>query len=162
VNFTKVYTDLAGNGGIDNCVFTGTTAQYVRLEMTVYAKAYYQVKELEVYLGVTLPKADLKEVADAIVPEAIELHQNYPNPFSASGSLGHPATTISFALPERMRVTLKILNVVGQEVATLADCFLERGVHHTTFDAAGLPSGIYFSVLKADQQTRVRRISFVK
>ena len=72
------------------------------------------------------------------VPEEFTLLQNYPNPFN-------PTTTIEFDLPEPAIVTLKIYNMLGQEVATLMDREeLDNGIQEIEFDASGIPSGVYF------------------
>jgi hypothetical protein len=162
--FTTVYTDNAGNGGVDTYTFTTTTAQYVRLEMTVKNKTYYQIKEFEIYAsaGKTLAQSGADETVDAVIPDAIVLRPNYPNPFSANGTFGNPSTTISFALPERMRVALKIFNVAGQEVATLVDDEREGGVHQVVFDASRLASGIYFAVLQAGTTRQMQRLALMK
>jgi hypothetical protein len=71
-------------------------------------------------------------------PEAYALAQNYPNPFN-------PTTTIQFELPQASVVTLKIYNMLGQEIATLFDeQQMEDGVQEVEFDASGLTSGVYF------------------
>lgn len=71
------------------------------------------------------------------LPKDFSLEQNFPNPFN-------PTTTISFALPKTMYVTLKIFNVLGNEVATLANGTEQAGFHQKTFTASHLPSGLYF------------------
>jgi len=72
------------------------------------------------------------------VPDAYSLYQNYPNPFN-------PTTTISFDLPEEAFVTLKVYNVLGQEVATLLDREqMDEGTQELQFNAGSLASGIYF------------------
>ena len=72
------------------------------------------------------------------MPEHYLLYQNYPNPFN-------PTTTIQFALPEQSFVTLKVYNVLGQEVASLADNkLMESGTMEMEFDGANLASGVYF------------------
>ena len=161
--FTTVYTDNAGNGGDDICIFTATTAQYVRIEMSSNFKTYYQVKEFELYASAAKAEGIAAgKTVTATIPGEIVLQPNYPNPFSASGTFGNPATTISFALPERMRVTLKIFNVAGQEVATLVDGEQDGGVHQIVFEASRLTSGIYFAVLQAGETRQTRRLTLLK
>ncbi len=71
-------------------------------------------------------------------PSSLQLFQNYPNPFN-------PTTTITFALPQASVVTLRVYNLLGQVVATLADQQqMEEGSQVVEFDASGLASGIYF------------------
>jgi len=72
------------------------------------------------------------------VPREFALDQNYPNPFN-------PLTTIGFALPQEAKVTLKIFNLLGQEVATLLNREdMDEGEQHIDFDASHLASGVYF------------------
>jgi hypothetical protein len=71
------------------------------------------------------------------VPASFQLNQNYPNPFN-------PTTTISFALQTNGRASLKIYNILGQQVATLLDEVKSAGVYKVTFDASALSSGVYF------------------
>jgi len=72
------------------------------------------------------------------VPTEYALYQNYPNPFN-------PTTTIGFDLPQEMLVTVKVYNLLGQEVGRLVDGEeLEEGSHEFEFDASNLASGVYF------------------
>lgn len=73
-----------------------------------------------------------------LYPETFQLYQNYPNPFN-------PVTAISFDLPEEMAVTLKLFNVLGQQVTTLLDQeIMDEGNRDLEFDLSILPSGVYF------------------
>jgi len=79
-----------------------------------------------------------------MVPEAYKLYQNYPNPFN-------PTTMIQFDVPEEAYVTLKIYNLLGQEVATLLDHeLMTEGTQEVEFDATGFASGVYFYRLSAE------------
>jgi hypothetical protein len=94
------------------------------------------------------------------VPKVFTLEQNYPNPFN-------PMTTIEFTLPEDGFATLKIFNVVGQEIATLVNGFQRAGTpHRISFNASALPSGIYFARLSFDvggrQQQLIRKMALLK
>jgi len=71
------------------------------------------------------------------IPTEFALSQNYPNPFN-------PTTTIQFDLPEQSMVTLKIYNMLGQEVATLLNREeIAAGTEELEFDASSLSSGVY-------------------
>lgn len=65
------------------------------------------------------------------------LEANYPNPFN-------PTTTIRFALPQREHVIVKVFDVLGREVGTLVNEVKQPGRHEVVWDAAGIPSGVYF------------------
>ena len=69
-------------------------------------------------------------------PAVFRLEQNYPNPFN-------PATSIRYTLPGTGEVFLKVFNLLGQEVSTLVRGTQAAGVHTVTFNAGGLPSGVY-------------------
>jgi hypothetical protein len=77
------------------------------------------------------------------VPSAFALEQNYPNPFN-------PTTTIEFDLPDESIVTLKIYNLLGQEVATLLDREIMDLGDAVEFDASTLPSGVYLYRIVAE------------
>jgi len=79
----------------------------------------------------------------ATIPQSFALHQNYPNPFN-------PTTTFLFELPLQSLVSLKVYNLLGQEVAVLRDNqMLDAGQHEILFDSRNLASGVYFYRLTA-------------
>jgi len=84
------------------------------------------------------------------VPSSYELSQNFPNPFSANGIFDNPVTTIRYGLPREERVTLKVYNLFGQEVATLINNELKNtGYHAAIWDGRNnsgqvAVSGVYF------------------
>lgn len=83
------------------------------------------------------------------------LFQNYPNPFN-------PETRIVFELPAVGKVELAIYNSVGQKVATLADGSYPAGTFEKSFNASGLPSGVYFSVLSAGNSVLRQKMVLLK
>jgi hypothetical protein len=94
--------------------------------------------------------------ADATLPTAFAVHQNYPNPFAAR-------TTLQFDLPSAARATVTVFNVLGQRVAVLLDDeALAAGAHTVDFDARSLASGTYLMRVEADAFVGARRITVVK
>ncbi|MCB1047633.1 MAG: T9SS type A sorting domain-containing protein [Calditrichaeota bacterium] len=89
------------------------------------------------------------------VPSAFNLENAWPNPFN-------PSTTLSFTLEETGIVSLTVHNMVGHTVATLVDGLVGAGRHDLVFDAAGLPSGVYFYTLQAGQHALTRKMVLMK
>ncbi|MEC8915699.1 MAG: T9SS type A sorting domain-containing protein, partial [Candidatus Neomarinimicrobiota bacterium] len=96
----------------------------------------------------------------AAIPEELSLEGNYPNPFN-------PVTTIRFGLPEPRRVSLTIVNMLGQEVAELLNGWKDLGHHEIrwqSLDNQGVPvaSGVYFAVLRDGSSIDVRKMILLK
>jgi hypothetical protein len=90
-----------------------------------------------------------------LLPDTYSLEQNYPNPFN-------PTTTIQFSLPKSEDVTLKIYNLLGEEVKTLVEEYREAGKHSVQFSANSLSSGIYFYSLQAGSFNQVKKMILIK
>jgi len=89
------------------------------------------------------------------MPKVYTLEQNYPNPFN-------PSTTISYSLPEASHVTLKVFNLLGQEVVTLLDHMQSAGSYKAVFDASRFATGVYFYQLKTDNFVSVKKMLLMK
>lgn len=82
-------------------------------------------------------------VENEAVPTVYSLSQNYPNPFN-------PSTTVKFGIPQAADVTIKIYDILGQEVKTLVNRNLAPGFHTVNFDASNLISGMYIYRIQAN------------
>lgn len=91
----------------------------------------------------------------AAIPNNIELFQNYPNPFN-------PSTTIKYGLKERTNVELKIFDIIGREVETLVNEERTPGTYESNWNAANLPSGIYFYRLQAGSFVETKKMVLLK
>ncbi len=115
-------------------------------------KSYYRLRQIDfdgsskVYNSVEVDFEIVKEYS---------LSQNYPNPFN-------PSTEINYSLAKSGNVTLKIYNLLGSEVATLVNEFMEAGKHSVKFNANDITSGIYFYTIKADNFTSTRKMILMK
>jgi subtilisin family serine protease len=89
------------------------------------------------------------------LPGRIELYPAYPNPFN-------PATTIRYRLPGNADISLFVYNLLGQPVTTLFAGSQTAGEHRLTWNAQGLPSGIYYIVLAVGQQQAVQKAILMK
>ena len=83
------------------------------------------------------------------------LNQNYPNPFN-------PTTTINYQLPMNGRVSLKVYDLLGREVAVLVNEMKEAGSYEEKFDASKLASGIYFIQLNSNGQQNIKKMTLMK
>ena len=104
-----------------------------------------------------LAKVDLEF---RFIPDAYALRQNYPNPFN-------PVTTITYDLADAGFVSLKVYNMLGQEVINLVSADRKAGVYTVQWNGTGhtghpVSSGVYFYVLNADQFTSVKKMVFMK
>ena len=119
-------------------------------------KGYKMVKDVP-YLrrDLGIPPRIYFPVVSSNIPEEFSLRQNYPNPFN-------PTTTLSFTLTDNTVVSLKIYNILGEEVQTLLhDEVMDEGVHEISFDASGLSSGVYFYRLFVENKEQTHA-SFTK
>jgi len=119
-----------------------------------YGKYAYRLKQID--NDGAFEFSDVIEVNAGEIPKGFVLEQNYPNPFN-------PATTIKFALVEEENATLKVYDILGNEIATLFNGKTEAGrVYHLDFDASFLPSGIYFYTLQLENHFESRKMVLLK
>lgn len=88
-------------------------------------------------------------------PTQFSLSQNYPNPFN-------PATTISFSIPSKSFVLLKVFDVLGKEISTLVSEELSAGTYSQQWNAGGLPTGVYLYSLQAGSFTETKKLMLLR
>jgi hypothetical protein len=102
------------------------------------------------------PITGVSTTSQELVPRELTLKQNYPNPFN-------PTTTIEFTVPEDGRVSLKIFDMLGREVATAFEGDVKAGyLQKAVFDASRLSSGVYFSRLQYKDKSLLKKLVFMK
>jgi hypothetical protein len=95
------------------------------------------------------------ELSGSVVPSAFVLEQNYPNPFN-------PSTQIGYSVPKTSYLSLKVYNLLGQEVATLFDGVQNAGSYTAEFNATGLSSGVYMYRLHSDNVSLTKKFVLMK
>jgi hypothetical protein len=90
-----------------------------------------------------------------VVPKAFTLSQNYPNPFN-------PTTSISFNIPSRSFVSLKVFDAVGRVVSTIVSEVLPAGNYTKRWNAIGMPSGVYFYRIQAGSFVQTKKLILLK
>jgi Secretion system C-terminal sorting domain len=108
----------------------------------------------DVLIGYSI-ETSVHERASTASPVSFSLSQNYPNPFN-------PTTVISYKVTASSHVTLKVYDILGRDVVTLVNGLQSAGEHSVTFNAASMPSGVYFYRLQAGTSTVVRKMLLMK
>lgn len=95
------------------------------------------------------------EISVNLIPPQYYLSQNYPNPFN-------PLTNIRYSIPIDSRVTLKVYDTLGKEVATLVNEHKTAGNYTIRFSAGGLASGVYFYRIESGEFSAIKKLMIVK
>ena len=114
-------------------------------------KFHYRLKQID--NDGTYTYSELVEVEVSV--KQFELFQNYPNPFN-------PSTDIEFTLAEQGKATLKIFDILGNEVSTLVNEQKAVGKYKVTFNASNLPSGVYFCILQTGSFVSTKKMILLK
>jgi len=103
----------------------------------------------------TPAQATSVEVLSTNIPSFFTLEQNYPNPFN-------PSTTLRYSLPQSAQVQIKVSDVLGNEIETLVNEEKPVGTYELSWNAANLPSGVYFYRLQAGDFVQTRKMILLK
>jgi len=132
---------------------TTETQSYTFIDKNLSAGEYnYRLKQVD-YDGT----AEYSNVVEVEVTQPLEysLSQNYPNPFN-------PSTTIAYSIAKDGLVTLKVYDVLGEEVVTLINELQSSGTRNITFDASELSSGVYYYQLVSGEFTSTKKLILMK
>ncbi|NWF89700.1 MAG: exo-alpha-sialidase [Ignavibacteriaceae bacterium] len=136
---------------------TTNKQSYSFIDLPINVGIYlYRIKQLHFDGSVNYSnevEVNFQNIAD------FKLMQNYPNPFN-------PSTTISYQLPVTAQVTIKVFDVLGNEIAELLNDVKQSGLHEITFDASaiegGLPSGLYFYRMFTKDKVLTSKMTLLK
>jgi hypothetical protein len=155
-NFVRITNDMIPGAGTSS-----SNNDYTYADQNLNNGVHYTYRLIDVdingneYVNPELVEVTPSFLSDAIVIDEYKLHQNYPNPFN-------PSTTLVYDVKDQGMVTLKVYNVMGQEVAELVNQSRENGRYAVSFDATGLSSGIYFYTVKVNNFTDTKKMLLVQ
>lgn len=115
----------------------------------------YKYKLVQFDFDGTLNEKQVIEVDVNAVPDQLTLNQNYPNPFN-------PSTIINYQIPQDNFVTLKVYNLIGEEMITLVSSYQQKGNYSVRLVANKLSSGIYFYKLQHGSSTITKKMTLKK
>ena len=107
------------------------------------------------FTDIQWPSATGVSEEEGLTPGKYILEQNFPNPFN-------PSTTINFSIPQKNFVSLRVFNIIGEEVSTLINEEKDAGSYHIKFNALNIPSGIYFYKITAGSFSATRKMILIK
>lgn len=164
-----VHTDLFGYTNFDtvrvSCVIWDldySSADAFNSDTSDYAPHWWgtqwcdiNFEKYNLFRGVVL--SNLTDVEDnpSSVPVTFELMQNYPNPFN-------PETNIRYSVPKGTQVTLKVYDVLGNEVATLVNEFKNAGEYNMRWQPSNVSSGVYFYELRTDEFVKTNKMILLR
>jgi hypothetical protein len=131
---------IAGLRRVFDVVFTDSLTGYAAADSGIILK----------YDNRATPVHEISEL-----PSEPQLRQNFPNPFN-------PRTVIEYQTSVVGRVTLRVFDILGREVATLVDEVEQPGRKSVTFDASGFASGVYLYKLSAGSFQQTRKLLLAK
>lgn len=166
----KTKTEIFASDLLGSYIFTSASKSYMGINVDAGKSFYLRIypwldNQAAAVTGkrVIVKKVIISGVAEPgtaiqpteILPTEFKLSNAYPNPFN-------PTTNIRLEIPKASNVTLKVYNILGQEVATLLNGFQDAGVHRLTFDASKLSSGVYIYRVEAGNYVQAKRMLLIK
>ena len=149
------YPDVTALNAVPKYLMSDTmAANGIKLTKDVNS-IYFTIARLKGTTTNTLVAGPSSVRVDAPKVQNFQLKQNYPNPFN-------PSTVINYQLPDNNFVTLKVYDVIGNEVATLVNEYTPAGTYEVRFNASKLTSGVYYYQLRAGSFVQTNKMLLVK
>ncbi|MFA6980846.1 MAG: LamG-like jellyroll fold domain-containing protein [Ignavibacteriaceae bacterium] len=125
--------------------------------VAIFKKALSQTEVEDLYTTHKITAKNLVSVDEVknTIPNEFALSQNYPNPFN-------PETRLSYQLPVTGKVSLKVFDILGREVATLVDEVKEAGTYQVSFNAKAFASGAYFYRFQSGDFVKIKKMVLLK
>ncbi len=154
-----VYMGLQYSTVYDDLPYFQIPNAYVEATSRITGETYSTFTDSLGHFELELPQSAHSVNVEDIAPCSFSLHQNYPNPFN-------PETTLSFDLHDATDVSLKVYNINGQLISTLADEYLSAGTHFrqwggTDDNGNGVASGVYFYRLNAGKWSETKKMLLI-
>ena len=135
------------------------TVSFTPDTLRTYSDSLYIVNNSDIPLAKIFLNGNgvLTEVAENRpgIPDNFGISQNYPNPFN-------PSTNISFNIPKRSQVSLKVFDLLGREVATIVSEEMSAGSYSRTWNAVNMPSGVYFYRLQSGSFNETKKLVLLR
>ncbi|RPI68541.1 MAG: T9SS C-terminal target domain-containing protein, partial [Ignavibacteriales bacterium] len=148
----KENTDFVMIGFVEGKGTTTEKQDYSFIDRNnISGKYFYRLKQID--FDGTFEYSNEIEVNAA--PVSFSLQQNYPNPFN-------PSTKITYSIPQKSFVTIKVYNSLGEEVSVLVNEHKDGGSYNVDFNAADLSSGIYFYKIEADNFSEIKKMILLR
>ncbi|MGD0339577.1 MAG: alpha-amylase family glycosyl hydrolase [Bacteroidota bacterium] len=146
------------NGGTDSVRITGGSTS-LNLTLAPYGTAIFVLADSAKQVNIPLISG-IEPHSNGQNPTAFKLYQNYPNPFN-------PGTTILFNVPTTKRMSVRVFNILGEEIAVIADGIYPAGTHRVQWDGrtrynGPASSGIYFIRLEAGTFMETKKIILIR
>ncbi|MGE5106496.1 MAG: VPS10 domain-containing protein [Sphingobacteriales bacterium] len=163
---TNLFAATSSGGGVFLSTNNGTNWTAVNTGLTSTDIFVFAFSGLNVFIVTNTGDVWMRPLSEMVTVTAVEmlpndgqpdfsLYQNYPNPLNST-------TTISFSLPFKSSVTLKVFDAFGREVSTILNNKLPGGKYAVQWNAAGLASGTYFYKLQAGNFSKTRKLQLLK
>jgi photosystem II stability/assembly factor-like uncharacterized protein len=154
LGFAATYMFTLDSGRTWNDTFTPDTTAMFDV-VFVDSSTGYMVGDRGTILKYSAPPVSVDDDPFMNLPVTTVLYQNYPNPFN-------PTTNIQFSISNLQFVSLKVYNLLGQEIAVLVYEPKQRGLYEVTWDAGDLSSGVYFCRLTAGSYVDTRKLILLR